>query len=137
QNFLELYRVPGIQLYGLQIGANAKDLYDIGAPAAIRDLAPYVRDVADTVSLLQYLDLVICCESALVHICNHAGKDVWVPYSYLGRDYRAGLDGTARMWLPTARFFCQQEGETWEPVFGRIVEALREKLDGTAAQTIG
>jgi len=128
-DFLELYRVPGIQLYGLQIGDRAKDIYDKGCAAVIRDLAPYVRDVTDTVSLLASLDLVICCESALTHVCAAIGKKCWIPYSYLGRDYRLGQSGEFRMWMPQARVFCQKEGETWQPVMQRVALALKEKLD--------
>lgn len=132
--FLELYRVPGIQLYALQIGEHAKDQYDAGCAAVMVDLSRYVRDVTDTIALLQHLDLVITCESALGHICAVANKEVWIPYSHMGRDFRIGYTGERMMWLPTTRVFCQQEGETWQPVFDRIVEALREKVDGLAGK---
>ena len=33
------------------------------------------------------------------------------------------------MWSPKARFFQQSDDMRWEPVFERIVEALREKVD--------
>jgi hypothetical protein len=128
--FLELYRVPGIQLYGLQIGPEHKQLYETGCAPVITDLSPYVRDVVDTVSFLTKLDLVICCESALTHICAAVGRECWVPYSYLGRDYRLGHRGRHMMWMPQARVFPQEEGETWEPVFERVIAALREKVDG-------
>src|SRR6202021_1266690 len=100
EHFFELYRVPGIQLYGLQIGDRAKDLHDRLGNGVVRDLSYYIRDVVDTVSFLQHLDLVICCESALTHICATAGTEAWVPYSWLGRDYRVGHSGEIRMWQP-------------------------------------
>jgi predicted negative regulator of RcsB-dependent stress response len=130
EHFFDLYRVPGIQLYGLQIGERSKDLYDKFGSGSIRDLSFYVRDVVDTIGFLQHLDLVVCCESALTHICAAADKECWVPYSYLGRDYRVGQNGEHRLWQPKARIFCQGEGETWEPAFGRVIEALRERVDG-------
>lgn len=129
EHFLELYRVPGIQLYGLQVDQQSNEIYQIGATALIRDLKPYINDVADTAAILQHLDMVICLESALGHIAGLAGKETWVPYSYLGRDYRAGLRGENPIWYPKHRFFRQEKGETWKPVFERINEALREKLN--------
>lgn len=125
--FLDLYNVPGIQLYSLQVDASKQQLHDQGCAAVIRDLSGYIRDVTDTVSLLQQLDLVITCESALGHICAAAGKECWIPYSYLGRDYRIGLDGSDRLWTPKHRIFRQANDQDWKPVFGAIVDALRDR----------
>lgn len=126
--FLDLVRVPGIQLYALQIGERIKDMHDIGAAPFIRDMSTYVRDVADTISFINQLDLVISVESALPHMCALAGKECWVPYSYLGRDYRIGSDGTDPIWTPKHRVFQQGPDQKWEPVFERIVEALKERV---------
>lgn len=126
--FLDLYEAPGIQLYSLQVDESRQQLHAAGCAGAIRDLSGYVRDVTDTVALLQNLDLVITCESALGHICAAAGKECWLPYSYLGRDYRLGLDGSDRLWTPNHRIFRQGNDQSWKPVFSGIVEALRERL---------
>jgi len=130
-HFLELLRVPGIQLYSLQVDAKKSDLNLWGCAPVIRDLSGYIRDVADTTSILQNLDLVITVESALGHICSISNRECWVGYSYLGRDYRAGVSGAdgQRLWTPKSRFFQQSDDMRWEPVFERIVEALREKVD--------
>ncbi len=128
--FLELYRVSGIQLYSLQVGERSKDMHEQGCAASIKDLTGHIGDVSDTVSFLQHLDLVISCESALPHICAAVGRECWVPYSWLGRDWRLGVSGEARLWTPKHRVFLQNEGEAWEPVFARIVEVLKERVHG-------
>lgn len=128
--FLELYRVPGIQLYSLQVGERAKDLQDTGIIGLVRDLSPYIRDVTDTVSILRDLDLVICCESALGHICAAAGQECWIPYSYMGKDYRLGPSGEVRLWTPRHRVFPQGPDQQWAPVFSQMVDALQEKTHG-------
>lgn len=128
-HFMELYRVPGVQLYSLQCDAKKSDLNLWGFAPLIRDLSGLIKDVADTVSLLQSLDLVITVESALGHICSMGDKECWIPYSRLGKDYRIGIRGTDRLWTPKHRIFEQDEDMRWEPVFERIVEALREKVD--------
>jgi hypothetical protein len=130
-HFVELYRVPGIQLYSLQVDARKSDLNLWGFSPLIRDLSGYIRDVADTCSILESLDLVITVESALGHICSMADKECWVPYSWLGRDYRIGSNEQAeRLWTPKHRIFQQSDDMRWEPVFERIVEALKEKVHG-------
>lgn len=126
--FLDLYRVPNIQLYSLQVGDRAKDSQDSGCMGLIRDLSPFIRDVTDTVALLRDLDLVICCESALGHICSAVGKECWIPYSYLGHDYRIGHFAENMLWTPKHRVFKQDTDQKWQPVFDKIVEALNERV---------
>src|SRR5208282_5959328 len=61
-HFLELYRVPGIQLYSLQVdNEHREDANNQGAVALVRNLAPYIRDITDTIALLKDLDLLIVC----------------------------------------------------------------------------
>lgn len=126
EHFLELTRVRGVQLYSLQVDEKKRQMHDIGAAAVIRDLSGYIDDVVSTVGILQDLDLVVTCESALGHICALAGKPCWIPYSYAGRDYRIGHTGERAIWTPKHRFFRQDASMTWAPVFDRIVEALEE-----------
>ena len=100
-----------------------------GGVALIRDLSSYINDVADTVSLLQNLDLVICCETALGHISALAGKECWVPYSHLGRDYRIGLGGEQMLWTPKTKVFRQRPDNAWGPVFEEIEFHLQERIN--------
>lgn len=134
-HFAELYRVPGIQLYSLQVGDRAKELNEHGYGPVIYDLTPNLRDIADTMAMLEHLDLVITCESALGHICAAVGKECWIPYSRLGKDYRLGCLGEDRLWSPQHRVFNQGLDCKWEPVFAEIVEALREKVDERSRNT--
>ena len=129
EQFLDLYRVPGIQLYGLQIGRYAQQLYDHHGLPVVRDLSPYIRDVVDTIAILKQLDLVICCESALGHIAALAGTECWLPYSRLGLDYRIGVKGNDQVWSKH-RVFKQGETLTWQPVFNDISFALEARIHG-------
>ncbi len=131
EQFLDLYRVPGIQLYSLQIDENSKDIYERLALGIVPDLKTYIRDVADSCAIIEHLDLVISLESALGHISGLVGKETWVPYSYAGRDYRAGVRGDNPIWYKNHRFFRMEKGEGWQQVFDRISVALREKIDGS------
>lgn len=126
---LELYKVPGIQLYSLQVGEKASQAHSSGSATLLRDLNPFIRDVSDTLGLLKHLDLVICAESALGHICTLAGKECWMPYAYYGRDYRIGFDGSRQLWSKH-RIFKQDRDGRWAPVFERITEALRQRVEG-------
>ena len=126
--FLDLYKVPGIQLYSLQKSDRNKEMYDCGGMALIWDLCPYIASIVDTMALIRKLDLVICCESALAHMCSMLGVECWVAYSYLGRDYRYGLTGKDVLWAPKHRVFRQGPDMQWAPVFEAIEAALRERI---------
>ena len=124
--FLDLYKVPGVQLYSLQVDANKQQLFDAGCSPVIKDLSGYISDVTHTLSILKDLDMVITIESALGHICTMAGIETWVPYSYQGRDYRCGVDGLDQIWS-SYKVFPQGPDMRWQPVFDSIVEHLKEK----------
>src|SRR5215472_362051 len=130
--FLELCRVTGVHLYSIQVGEHADDTNLIGATALVKNLSPYIRDVVDTVSLLRDLDLIICCESALGHICSMVGKECWIASSYQGRDWRIGHRGSDILWAPSHRICRRDKSRRWEPVFDRITDALQEKVDAQA-----
>ena len=132
--FLELCRVPGVHLYSIQVGEHAEDANVIGAHALVKNLSPYIRDVVDTCSLLRDLDLVICCESALGHICAMVNKECWIASSFQGRDYRIGHRGNDMLWSPRHRIFRQGKDRQWGPVFARIAEALNERVNTAAKQ---
>lgn len=125
--FLDLYRIPGIQLYSLQVDANKQQLFDTGCAPLIKDLSGYVRDVSDTLAILTDLDMVVTIESALGHICTLAGIETWVPYSFQGRDWRVGVDGSDQIWSKY-RVFPQGSDLRWQPVFDTMVEVLRERV---------
>ena len=125
--FYELYRVPGVQLYSLQVGERGREMVDSGGAPLIGDLTPYIHDIVDTVALMQDLDLVITVESALGHICALAEKEAWIPYSFYGRDYRIGLTGEDQLWSKHT-IFRQDKTAQWRPVFNRIIAALQDRL---------
>jgi tetratricopeptide (TPR) repeat protein len=127
-NYLELYRVPGVQLYSLQVGPAAKELHDTGCAALIWDMAPHIRDVSDTIAIIRELDMVITCESALGHIAGMCGIETWIPYSWRGRDYRIG-DGTrGSLWNPNTKIFMQGRDADWRPVFASMIDELRARM---------
>jgi hypothetical protein len=124
-HFLELYRVPGIQLYSLQVDERKKDLNIWGCAPVIRDLSGYLRDIADTVSVLDQLDLVVTVESALGHIAGSIDKRCIIPYSWAGRDYRLSTNGQRILWYKNHSVVRQSDNMAWEPVFDEIVERLK------------
>lgn len=128
ENLLRLYEIPGVQLYSLQADSKSQELHLAGCAALIRDLSPFITDVADTTAILKHLDLVVTVESALGHIAGACGKRTIIPYSALGNDYRLGRNGEHIIWYPRHSVVKQQLNEPWAVTFDRVVEAVRGEL---------
>jgi len=122
--FLELAKVAGVRLYSLQVGERVQDMHEVGAAALVRDLYPYIRDVADTCAILDELDMVISVESFLGHLCGAMGKECWLLASQRGGDWRLGRSREKSLWYDNHRLFRQGSDGEWAPVFKRLVEAL-------------
>lgn len=127
-HFLELYRVPGVQLYSLQKTDGAKELNSSGCSGLIRDLSPYITDVVDTLEIMRALDLVITVESSPGHMAGLIGAECWIPYSLNGGDWRLGRTEAPPLWYPNHKIFRQGPDAAWGPVFNRMVEALRQRV---------
>jgi hypothetical protein len=129
-DFLALYKVPGVQLYCLQVGAAVKDLHDAGCAGTVRDLSPYIRDAADTAALMREMDLIICVDSFVGHLAGALGLECWTLLATMGGDYRAGRTGKHPLWYPNTTIFRQDDYETmqWPPVWSAVVKALRERV---------
>lgn len=126
--FLELYKVPGIQLYSLQIGPRAIELHNLGCAALVRDLSHYVRDVMDTMSIIRDLDLIITVETSLGHIAGAIDAECWILNAYNGGDWRIGRKGKKSLWYDRHRVFRQGSDASWDKVFNNVVDELRERV---------
>ena len=105
------------------------DLHAAGCAALIRDLSPFINDVADTTAIIRELDLVVTLESALGHFASLRGsKRTIIPYSALGHDYRLGRDGENIIWYPGHSIVKQKINEPWSVTFDRVVESVRKEL---------
>lgn len=132
EQFLTLADVPGVQLYSLQIGKSSDELHHTGCSAIIKDMSASIRDVTDTLAIIDCLDLVITVESAIGHMAGLMDKECWVFYAFNGGDWRIGRDETSAIWYPKHKIFKQAEDAQWMPVFNRMREALKEKIDNVA-----
>lgn len=128
-DMLPLTQVPGIQLYGLQVGPRASDIHATGAQSMVKDLSPYIRSFADTASIVRDLDLVITVESAMRHLCGLLNVECLVPYAFYGEgDYRCGRKRDQPLWDKRTTLYRQGPDGKWGPVFERIVLDLMRRV---------
>ncbi|MDZ5649246.1 tetratricopeptide repeat protein [Nitrospirillum sp. BR 11828] len=126
--FAPVLQVPGVHFFSLQMGDGRRDLAAGPLPAAFTDLAPDIRDFADTAAILMNVDLLISSCTAPVHLAGALGRPVWVvlPRS---PDWRWGLGRADSDWYPSARLYRQETRGDWGPVMRQVAAALAARVD--------
>lgn len=126
-----LARVSGVTLVSLQKGHGAEQRTAAGFPVV--DLGPryLAGDWHETAAIASLLDLVIGCDSAVVHLAGALGRPTWVALTRVA-EWRWGLEPDTTPWYPTARLFRQDRFHDWTRVFHRMADAL-SNIQGTGA----
>lgn len=114
--FAEICRVPGVDFFALQPGE---------LPEPLRGLAaqPEIGDFADTAALAAQMDLVICVDTAILHLAGAMGRPVWA----LLRAESAPFfleDAETAPWYPSVKLWRQPSPGAWEPVLRDVAQAL-------------
>ncbi|MBL6458523.1 glycosyltransferase family protein [Belnapia sp. T6] len=122
ERFLMAFDLPGVQLFSLQKGPPEAELRAAGAHRII-DLAPHLRDFADTAAAVAELDLVIMTDSAVAHLAGALGCPVWLllsrPAHWLWMQERADSP-----WYRSMRLFRPRAEGDWNHVLDGAAAAL-------------
>ena len=121
--FEPLARLPDTRLVSLQTGPGAEELQGARDRFPVTDVGSRLEDFMDTAAVMMNLDLVIACDTAVVHLAGALGVPVWVALP-LVPDWRWLLDRSDSPWYPTMRLFRQDHRGDWQGVFRRIEAAL-------------
>jgi tetratricopeptide (TPR) repeat protein len=126
--FAPLAAVPGVKLISLQKGPGAEQLAD--NRQLTTDNYPIDESAGpfmDTAAIMQHLDLVICSDSAVVHLAGAMAVAVWLPLPYVP-DWRWLLEREDCPWYPSMRLFRQKTYGCWEDVFEEIAAELKKHI---------
>jgi len=152
KNFQSLHDTENVKLFSLQLDVAKRNYGTVAYPTesperlssfqaernivdycegcdsmGLVDLTPMIQSFEDTATILAGLDLVICCDTATVHLAGAMGVPCWVAIPY-NPDWRWKKSGDTTEWYDSVRLFRQSERENWAGVFANIQEALDEKL---------
>jgi hypothetical protein len=125
-----LIQIPGVSLYSLQVGRDGEAKAVLGD--AITDLAPELKDFAETAAIIRNLDLAVSVDTAVAHLAGALGHPVWVPLAFMP-DWRWLLDRDDCPWYPSMRLFRQKTAGDWTSVVKRLSAAIiKEAADKPA-----
>ena len=130
--FLQLAKVPGVQLFSLQKGPREEDLKELGAGPLIIDIGKRVEDFAETAAVIDELDLVIMTDSSVAHLTGSLRKPLWNLLCYVSY-WVYGEEGETTPWYPSMRIVRQPRAGDWDSVFDRVARNLAKAVEAKQA----
>lgn len=125
--FAAIARLPHVKLFSVQKGAGVEELNTLAGPLGITDLGKQLDETTgafvETSAVLQNVDLVIACDTALIHVAGALGVPVWVAVTRTP-DWRWLLGRSDSPAYPTLRLFRQSEFGDWSSVFAAMAQQL-------------
>ena len=122
-----LFELNTIAFYGLQFGADARELEAHTSRKNVVNLADDLGDFAHTAAVAQQMDLILSIDTYIVHLAGAMNIPVWIILPYTP-DWRWFLDRADSPWYPSARLFRQQAPGDWPSV----INAIHPDLDALA-----
>lgn len=119
QIFKELM-IPDVDFFSLQMGTNRSH------GTGLKDLMVGVSNFNDTRRVLADVDLVIGCQTSVMHLAGAIGKPTWTLLAY-DPDWRWGAEGDTTMWYDSMRLFRQTKKGDWAEVIQRVREELKKQ----------
>lgn len=124
--------VPGVRLISLQKGEGSEQLASVLGRWNILDPGPDFDTTSgpfmDTAAVIEQLNLVISCDTAVAHLAGALGVPVWVALPQ-SADYRWMLDREDSPWYPSMKLYRQTRPGCWQDVFERMAGDLQRLVE--------
>jgi tetratricopeptide (TPR) repeat protein len=127
--FAALAALPGVELISLQKGPQTDQIAAVPFGDRIKVIEADMKADADffldTAAVMQHLDLVVGCDTSIVHLAGALGRPVFTAIPVIS-DWRWLLKREDSPWYPSMRLFRQDASRDWAPVLARIADAVRQ-----------
>lgn len=127
-----LLSVPGASFVSVQVGDAARAQLATALPG-VPDWGASFRDLADTAAALAQLDLVIACDTSVLHLAGAVGATAWGLLATVS-DWRWGTGGETVPWYPSMRLFRQERPGDWAGVIAKARDALGIQVEACSRQ---
>ena len=119
--------IGGVRFVSLQKGAARAEVAAAGGALDLFDPMDEVTDFLDTAAIIANLDAVVSVDTSVAHLAGAMGKPVLMLDRY-DTCWRWMSGRSDSPWYPTLRLFRQQRYGEWDPVIGRVAQALGEMV---------
>ncbi|MEM1425508.1 MAG: tetratricopeptide repeat-containing glycosyltransferase family protein [Cyanobacteria bacterium P01_H01_bin.130] len=128
RDMVEVLRVPGVMLHGLQVGPDADAIKTLPDGWLVESWSDRLMDLADTAALMDRLDLVIAVDTVVPHLSGALGVPTWILLPYMP-NWRWQLNRDDCDWYPGMRLFRQPHLRDWTGVLDAVRRSLLEFRD--------
>lgn len=130
KTFKPLHDMESVKLFNLQIdsrprlymGGKKVDYTEGCENLKIVDMKNMIQSMEDIATIISGLDLVVTCDTAIVHLAGAMGVPCWVLVPYLP-DWRWGTEANTH-WYNSVRIFRQKKKYQWDEIMQEVKEAL-------------
>ena len=127
RQLLPLTQVEEVQLFSFQVGVDAVAQLtsdQTGNFSKVVDLGSDFRSFDDTASALRQMDLLVTCDTAVLHLAGCLGVSAWGLIPDPG-EWRWLTEGSATSWYESVRLFRQRTPKDWVSVVETVVSKLQ------------
>src|SRR6185312_6171635 len=132
---LPLAAIPGIRLISLQQQNGMEQLAAL--PAGMIEVLDEAERggnaFVDTAAIMQSLDLIVTCDTAIAHLAGATDRPVWVALKRV-HHWVWLLDRGQTRWYPSMRLFRQTTHGAWEELLERMAGELKELIASREAK---
>lgn len=89
--------------------------------------ATLTPDYDDTAAMVAELDLVVCIQTAVAHLCGALGKECWVLLPK-NSQWRYGSVGETIPWYKSVKVYRQRSLQDWHGPMGEVTGHLRKRF---------
>ena len=121
--FAPLFARSDLAVLTVQKGEQIAQIGDYYGAAPLLNLGPSIGDFADTLAILENLDLLVSIDTSVAHLAGAAGCPAFILLPF-APDWRWLLAREDTPWYPSLRLFRQSRPYDWSGVVERLVEAI-------------
>ncbi len=128
EQLLPLLKSVDAHWVSLQYKPAAKEIAEFRKKHPKIDLVEYrhatlTNDYDNTVAMVEALDMVVCMQTAVVHVCGGLGKRCWA-FVPRNSQWRYGQSGEDFVWADSVRIMRQENRGEWKKEISKAAEEL-------------
>lgn len=121
--FLPLFEINEIQIYSFQLSHVDYESEQLKKTLPIFDLAPYIKDFADTAALLKNIDILITIDTSIANLAGALGIKTYLLLPF-NSEWRWFNDTSSTPWYDSIKIFKQTIPNNWTEVIQRVKNEL-------------